>query len=227
MLTGLRHAAQQGYSHALQIDADGQHRIADIPRFLEQAVAHPRALIVGCPEYDSTVPVLRLWARYLTHVWVSINTLSRQIKDSMCGFRVYPLESVGGARSARQVWASGWISIPKCWSGCIGTAWRLSMCPRRSFIQQTAFRIFAAGSTTRCSRVCTQAVFRHVAAIAGVDRAQMEHSMSQLLPVAAAGIGRRSMNSASSPACACYFGSFAFSDVGRSGPRFIRSCSGI
>ena len=26
-----------------------------------------------------------------THLWVSINTLSRQIKDSMCGFRVYPL----------------------------------------------------------------------------------------------------------------------------------------
>ena len=91
VLTGARHAAQAGYSHALQIDADGQHRVADIPRFLEQAAAHPNALIIGCPEYDGSVPTLRLWARYLTHLWVSINTLSRQIKDSMCGFRVYPL----------------------------------------------------------------------------------------------------------------------------------------
>lgn len=94
VLTGLRHAARMGFSHALQIDADGQHCIADIPRFLEQACAHPGALIVGCPQYDHSVPPLRLYARYLTHVWVTINTLSREIKDSMCGFRVYPLAAV-------------------------------------------------------------------------------------------------------------------------------------
>lgn len=91
VLTAVRYAAGRGYTHAVQIDADGQHRVGDIPRFLEQAALHPGALIVGCPEYDLTVPPLRFWARYLTHIWVSINTLSRQIKDSMCGFRVYPL----------------------------------------------------------------------------------------------------------------------------------------
>jgi hypothetical protein len=37
------------------------------------------------------VPKGRLYARYLTHVWVWINTLSLSIRDSMCGFRVYPL----------------------------------------------------------------------------------------------------------------------------------------
>ena len=94
VLTAIRHAARMGYSHALQIDADGQHRVGDIPRFVERAAAHPRALIVGCPEFDQSAPPLRLWARYLTHVWVSINTLSCQIKDSMCGFRVYPLAPV-------------------------------------------------------------------------------------------------------------------------------------
>lgn len=93
-LTAMRFAARAGYSHALQIDADGQHRVDDIPRFLEQAAAHPRALIVGCPQYDASAPPLRFWARYLTHAWVSINTLSRQIKDSMCGFRVYPLAAL-------------------------------------------------------------------------------------------------------------------------------------
>jgi glycosyltransferase involved in cell wall biosynthesis len=91
VLTAIRHAARLGYTHALQIDADGQHRVGDIPRFLEKAAAYPDALIVGCPEYDPSAPRLRLWARHLTSVWVSINTLSRQIKDSMCGFRVYPL----------------------------------------------------------------------------------------------------------------------------------------
>ena len=91
VLTGARRAAEAGYSHALQIDADGQHRAADIPRFLSQAAAHPKALILGSPEYDVSAPALRLWARSLTCLWVSINTLSRRIQDSMCGFRVYPL----------------------------------------------------------------------------------------------------------------------------------------
>jgi glycosyltransferase involved in cell wall biosynthesis len=91
VLTAARYAAQAGYSHALQIDADGQHRVSDIPRFLEKAAAHPQALIIGCPDYSETVPSLRFYLRYLTHFWVWINTLSQQIKDSMCGFRVYPL----------------------------------------------------------------------------------------------------------------------------------------
>ncbi|HWX02166.1 glycosyltransferase family 2 protein [Collimonas sp.] len=94
VLTGGRHAAAAGFSHALQIDADGQHCTDDIPRFLQQAAAAPDSLIAGCPQYDDSVPALRFYARYLTHVWVWINTLSLDIKDSMCGFRVYPLPSL-------------------------------------------------------------------------------------------------------------------------------------
>jgi hypothetical protein len=40
------------------------------------------------------VPRGRLYGRYATHVWVWINTLSLDIRDSMCGFRVYPLASL-------------------------------------------------------------------------------------------------------------------------------------
>jgi glycosyltransferase involved in cell wall biosynthesis len=94
VVTGIRYAAGAGYSHALQIDADGQHCIADIPRFIDHAAAQPSSLIVGYPQYDESVPAVRLYGRYLTHVWVWINTLSLQIRDSMCGFRVYPLAPV-------------------------------------------------------------------------------------------------------------------------------------
>lgn len=94
VITGFRQAAQDGFTHALQIDADGQHRAADIPCFLDLARAHPDAIIAGCPVYDESVPALRLYARYLTHVWVWINTLSFAIRDSMCGFRAYPLAPV-------------------------------------------------------------------------------------------------------------------------------------
>ena len=89
--TGLQTAAKLGFSHALQIDADGQHNSADIPRFLHAAQSRPDTLIAGRPKYDASVPKGRLYGRYLTHVWVWINTLSLDIKDSMCGFRVYPL----------------------------------------------------------------------------------------------------------------------------------------
>lgn len=91
VMTGLKEAARLGYSHAVQIDADGQHALEDLPRFLKEAEAHPHAFVTGQPQYDETVPRGRLYGRYLTHVWVWINTLSLAIRDSMCGFRVYPL----------------------------------------------------------------------------------------------------------------------------------------
>lgn len=91
MEAGMRHALQLGYTHALQIDADGQHDAADIPAFLKLAGNEPEKLICGCPLYDDDVPRARLYGRYATHIWVWINTLSFDIRDSMCGFRVYPL----------------------------------------------------------------------------------------------------------------------------------------
>lgn len=94
VLTGLSAARARGYSHAVQIDADGQHDPDDIPRFLALAEANPEAVIAGCPEFDASAPKGRLYARYITHVWVWIETLSFAIRDSMCGFRVYPLEPV-------------------------------------------------------------------------------------------------------------------------------------
>jgi glycosyltransferase involved in cell wall biosynthesis len=91
VMAGLREAGRRGYTHALQIDADGQHDAADVPAFLDDARAHPQAVIAGAPRYDASVPKGRLYGRYATHVWVWINTLSFAIRDSMCGFRVYPL----------------------------------------------------------------------------------------------------------------------------------------
>ncbi len=89
--SGLAYAHSRQFSHALQIDADGQHNPADIPCFLDTAKKHPQALVSGYPQYDKSVPKHRFYARYATHIWIWINTLSFDIIDSMCGFRVYPL----------------------------------------------------------------------------------------------------------------------------------------
>ncbi|MGB3394459.1 MAG: glycosyltransferase family 2 protein [Stenotrophomonas sp.] len=94
ILAGFAEAARRGYSHVLQIDADGQHDTGDLPRFIAAARQQPQAVICGIPAYDASVPKARLYGRYLTHVWVWINTLSLHLRDSMCGFRVYPLPPV-------------------------------------------------------------------------------------------------------------------------------------
>jgi len=93
VMAGLRAAHEAGYTHALQIDADGQHDADDVPRFLDAARAAPGAVVLGKPVYDASVPKARLYGRYLTHLWVWIETLSFAIPDSMCGFRVYPLNA--------------------------------------------------------------------------------------------------------------------------------------
>lgn len=91
VMTGLQKAFDLGLSHALQIDADGQHDWQDIAKFLQISQQHPKAMVIGQPIFDDTVPKKRLYGRYATHIWVWINSLSFDIKDSMCGFRIYPL----------------------------------------------------------------------------------------------------------------------------------------
>lgn len=89
---GLKYAHQLGFSHALQVDADGQHDLSDIPKFLQAAAAKPQAVISGCRRYHD-MPPSRRSGRKLTDFWVCVNTVSRSIKDSMCGYRLYPLEA--------------------------------------------------------------------------------------------------------------------------------------
>jgi len=95
MITGFRAAAAAGYTHALQIDADAQHALGDIARFVAESRAHPAALVCGRPIFDASMPAVRRYGRCLTHGLVWLDTLSFDIPDSMCGFRVYPLAAVG------------------------------------------------------------------------------------------------------------------------------------
>jgi glycosyltransferase involved in cell wall biosynthesis len=92
LTAGLIAARDAGYSHALQIDADGQHNAGDVPRFLAEGRANPHALICGQPIFDESVPRARLYGRYVTHVCVWMETLSFTLRDSMCGYRLYPIE---------------------------------------------------------------------------------------------------------------------------------------
>ncbi len=121
LTAGLLAARDRGYTHALQIDADGQHDTDDAPRFVAEAQAHPQAMICGRAVYDDSVPRARLYGRYLTHVCVWMETLSLAIDDSMCGYRLYPLaetcaEIARAPLPARMDFDTE-IAVRLCWRG--------------------------------------------------------------------------------------------------------------
>lgn len=89
--SGLRYAALRGFTHVIQVDADAQHDLNRLTPFLEQISNTPNALVLGRAVYDESAPDIRKYSRYLTHIWVWINCLSLRVKDSMCGFRAYPV----------------------------------------------------------------------------------------------------------------------------------------
>ena len=89
--TGLEYAEEHGYTHVLQVDADGQHCLNDTPKLLAAAEQNPEAVVCGWPQYGDDAPKARLYGRKITDFWNMLHTWSCDIKDGMCGFRLYPL----------------------------------------------------------------------------------------------------------------------------------------
>lgn len=116
---GLEALARAGFSHALQIDADGQHDVDDVPRFLAVARRHPEALVLGSPQFDASAPRARRWGRAITVMWCHVETLGRVIDDPMCGFRVYPIAATlsAGVRSSRMDFDPE-VAVATAWRGC-------------------------------------------------------------------------------------------------------------
>ncbi|MFL0809876.1 MAG: glycosyltransferase family 2 protein [Agarilytica sp.] len=99
---GLKRVYESGFTHALQIDADGQHDLNDIEAMLALAQAFPEDVVSAARPY-SEMPKSRRQGRKITDFWVWVNTLSGSIKDSMCGFRVYPLPNTYKLLSASNI----------------------------------------------------------------------------------------------------------------------------
>ena len=94
VMSGLRAAHDDGYSHALQIDADGQHDLQMVADFLRAGSEAPDAMICGEPQFDTSISKLRYYARFITLSLSWIESMSTQIRDAMCGFRLYPLHNI-------------------------------------------------------------------------------------------------------------------------------------
>ena len=91
VLHALEAALAQGFTHALTMDADGQHPADLIAAFMADSAAHPEAMILGCPVFDASAPLLRVRGRRVSNAWTNLETLGAGIADSLYGFRVYPI----------------------------------------------------------------------------------------------------------------------------------------
>jgi glycosyltransferase involved in cell wall biosynthesis len=91
VLHGLRAALEQGYTHALTMDSDGQHPAECIPQFMAASAANPECMILGAPVFGPEAPRLRVRGRKISNWWTNLETLWSGVNDSLCGFRVYPI----------------------------------------------------------------------------------------------------------------------------------------
>jgi glycosyltransferase involved in cell wall biosynthesis len=92
VITGLTEALSEGFTHALVMDADGQHPTDHIVSFIEASQAAPDAMILGRPIFGPEVPLERLYGRQLSIGLTHVETLGREVADPLYGFRVYPIQ---------------------------------------------------------------------------------------------------------------------------------------
>ena len=123
VLAGARAGRERGFTHALVMDADGQHPAASIAEFMAASQHAPEKLILGRPIFPANIPAERLHGRKLSVGLVWLELLGPGIADPLFGFRVYPLgpllEILGPRRSGRRydfdteaAVRLGWAGVP-------------------------------------------------------------------------------------------------------------------
>ncbi len=91
VLHGLQAARREGYTHALTMDADGQHPASHIAAFMAASQRAPKAMVLGVPQFDASAPALRRRGRRISNWWANLETVGVGVQDSLFGFRVYPI----------------------------------------------------------------------------------------------------------------------------------------
>ncbi|MGE0801400.1 MAG: glycosyltransferase family 2 protein [Lautropia sp.] len=121
ILAGLTAALRAGFTHALTMDADGQHPADRIGAFMAESQRAPRAMILGRPVFDASAPALRVRGRRISNWWVNLETFDTGIGDSLFGFRVYPIaplvQIMLGTRFMRRFDFDAEAVVRLCWHG--------------------------------------------------------------------------------------------------------------
>ncbi len=89
---GLETARDIGYTHAVVIDADGQHLPEEIPRLVDAVWTAPDHLWVCVRRMPESTPEASLRGRAVSNFWTTLNGWQRCL-DAQCGFRCYPIDA--------------------------------------------------------------------------------------------------------------------------------------
>jgi glycosyltransferase involved in cell wall biosynthesis len=92
VLAAFREAVLAGFSHAIVMDADGQHSAESIPQFLKLSSENSGHLIAGVPVFGADAPSERVSGRRIGNFFACLETTWLGAADSLFGFRLYPLK---------------------------------------------------------------------------------------------------------------------------------------
>lgn len=91
ILKGAQEAECRGYTHIITMDADGQHKAADLPAFFTAVKRQPHAVIIGARDFNVPhVPGSSRFGRSFSRFWMFVQT-GVSVSDMQSGFRAYPL----------------------------------------------------------------------------------------------------------------------------------------
>ena len=89
----LLYAKDQGFTHILTIDADGQHYPDDVPKFLRKMEENPSGIILGVRDFNKdSIPGSSKFGRSFSNFWIWAET-GLHLADTQTGFRVYPVDA--------------------------------------------------------------------------------------------------------------------------------------
>lgn len=92
--TGMQWAMSQGFTAVLTFDADGQHRVSDIPKLVSAWLEDPEAIIIGVRDFKAEasgpVPFGSRIGRFLSNLFVWVET-GQAMQDTQSGLRIYGL----------------------------------------------------------------------------------------------------------------------------------------
>ena len=96
--TGLRYAGSNGFTHAITIDADGQHFPEDIPVLMDASERNPKDIILGMRNLTSeNMPRQNTFANRFSNFWFRLQT-TQKLDDTQSGLRIYPIDSLYGLK---------------------------------------------------------------------------------------------------------------------------------
>lgn len=117
---GFKKANELGFTHAITLDSDGQHKASDLPIFFENIEKSPNSLFIGARNMNQTnVPGSSNFGNNFSNFWFKFET-GIDAPDTQSGYRSYPIHLLKDMRfyttkyelEIEVIVRAAWIDIP-------------------------------------------------------------------------------------------------------------------